>query len=276
MSGRAHGREGEPVPAPEKLPGPVVDTHCHLDLMGGDVAAELALARSVGVADIVTVGIDLETSRWQAQIAAEYPRVYATAAIHPNAAAGGEAHDEALRGIEDLAALPQVRAVGETGLDYFRTVESSGHRAQQESLRAHIAIAKRTGKALVVHNRDAHADTLRILAEEGAPERVVIHAFSGDAEFARACVRVGYACSFAGNVTFKNADNLRAAAAVVPPDLLLVETDAPFLTPMPFRGRPNGPHLVPLTVRALAQVRGEQVETTCAGITATAGRIFQL
>ncbi|MGF7237135.1 MAG: TatD family hydrolase, partial [Frankia sp.] len=164
-------------------------------------------------------------------------------------------------------------AVGETGLDYFRT-PPEGRGAQQESFRRHIAIAKQTGRTLVIHDREAHDDVLAILAAEGAPERVVFHAFSGGADLARRCADAGYVMSFAGNVTFKNADNLREAAAIAPADLLLVETDAPFLTPMPYRGRPNGPYLVPLTVRALAQARGEDVAATATAIAATAERMF--
>jgi TatD DNase family protein len=271
---REHHREGGPVPPPEPLSVPVADAHCHLDLMDGEVADNLATARSVGVANVVSIGIDLETSRWQAAIAAARPNVYAAVAIHPNEAGTGAADDETLREIAALAALPQVCAVGETGLDYFRTETADGHAAQEVSFRAHIAIAKAAGKALVIHDREAHGDVLRVLADEGAPERTVIHAFSGDADFARACARAGYYCSFAGNVSFKNAAALRDAAAVVPDDLLLVETDAPFLTPMPFRGRPNGPHLIPLTMRVLAAARGADLDATCAAVGTNAARVF--
>jgi TatD DNase family protein len=271
---RGHIREGGPVPPPEPLAVPVADAHCHLDLMEGEVAANLELARSVGVANVVSIGVDLETSRWQARVAAEHAHVYAAVAIHPNEAAGGAASDEVLREIERLAALPQVVAVGETGLDYFRTEGADGQARQEASFRAHIAIAKAAGTALVIHDRDAHRDVLRVLAEEGAPDRTVIHAFSGDAEFARACVTAGYYCSFAGNVSFKNAGSLREAAAAIPDELLLVETDAPFLTPMPFRGRPNGPHLVPLTMRVLAAARDADLDATCAAVAANAARAF--
>ncbi len=169
--------------------------------------------------------------------------MWAAVALHPNEAprlsaeGGEEALDEALTGIEELAALPQVLAVGETGLDYFRT-GPEGVAAQQRSFRAHIGLAKRLDKALVIHDREAHADVLRLLEEEGAPERTVFHCFSGDAEMARLCAARGWYMSFAGNITFKNAQPLRDALAVVPPELLLVETDAPFLTPAPYRGRP--------------------------------------
>ena len=273
---RGAGRHGAPPRAPEPLPVEVLDSHCHLDLMGVPVEQSLAEAKAVGVPTVVQVGVDLASSRWSADVAARHDDVWASVAIHPNEAARGGAPDEALREIEALAALAQVRAVGETGLDHYRTETAEGRRQQEESFRAHIAIAKRTGKALVIHDRDAHDDVLRVLAEEGAPDRVVFHCFSGDAEMARTCAERGYVMSFAGPVTFKPNDGLRAAAAVAPPDLLLVETDAPFLTPVPHRGRPNAPYLVPLTVRALAQVRSVPVDQLGDRIRATGQRVFGL
>jgi TatD DNase family protein len=167
-----------------------------------------------------------------------------------------------------------VRAVGETGLDRYRTTSPEGHRLQEESFRAHIAIAKRTGTALVIHDRDAHDDVVRVLLEEGAPEHVVFHCFSGGPELARTCADHGWTMSFAGPVSFRANDGLREAARLAPGDLLLVETDAPFLTPMPYRGRPNAPYLVPLTVRALAQARGEDVDALCSAVAATGRRVF--
>ena len=188
--------------------------------------------------------------------------------------AGGDAAlDDALAEIDRLAALDQVRAVGETGLDYFRT-GPEGMAAQERSFRAHIEIAKRHGKALVIHDREAHADVLRILAEEGAPERTVFHCYSGDAEMAQVCAAAGYFMSFAGNVTFKNAQPLRDALAVAPLELVLVETDAPFLTPAPYRGRPNAPYLIPITVRAMAAVRGVDEDTLAAAISANTANAF--
>ena len=266
-----------PEPHAEPLPAGVVvaDSHCHLDIIGGDVAQTLAAARSVGVTRVVTIGVDLPSSRWAAATAAAHHGVVAAVAVHPNEA-GSLAHpvtDEDLRELEALARLLQVRAVGETGLDHFRT-EAAGWRAQEDSFRAHIAIAKATGTALVIHDRDAHDDVLRVLAEEGAPERTVFHCFSGDAEMARLCAERGYVLSFAGNSTFKNAGGLREAAAAVPAESLLVETDAPFLTPVPHRGAPNAPALIPLTLRALAAVRGEAVEDLAAAIDATTTRVF--
>jgi TatD DNase family protein len=263
-------RAGEPPPLPEPLRTPVADAHCHLDLMGAALDDALVATAAAGVPNVVTIGVDVESSRLAASQAEEHPQVLAAAAIHPNSA--NDATDEALRAIESLAALPRVRAVGETGLDYYR--DTAGRAAQQASFRAHIAIAKSTGTALVIHDREAHDDVLRLLAEEGAPERTVFHCFSGDAAMARECAAKGYYLSFAGNVTFKNAAGLREAASAVPSDLLLVETDAPFLTPMPYRGRPNAPYLIPLTVRALCAVRGEEEDDLCAALAANADRVF--
>jgi TatD DNase family protein len=262
------------VPLPPPLAVAVSDSHCHLDLMDVGVAEALAQARAVGVSTVVSVGVDLPTSRWQAEVAAREPDVWAAVAIHPNEAGAGAAGDEVLREIESLAGLPHVRAVGETGLDHFRTETAAGHALQELSFRAHLQIAKATGKALMIHDRDAHEDVLRVLAEEGAPEVVVFHAFSGGDTLARRCADAGYHCSFAGNSTFKNAADLRAAAAVLPAELLLVETDAPFLTPVPFRGRPNGPHLIPLTMRVLAETRGADLDELCAQVRTNAERVF--
>ncbi|MGB8649398.1 MAG: TatD family hydrolase [Mycobacteriales bacterium] len=266
-------REGEAPPAPEPLAVHVADSHCHLDIMGGDVAGQLAAARAVGIDTVVQIGIDVPSSRLSAELAELHDDVWAAVALHPNEAGRGAATDAALAQIAALAALPQVKAVGETGLDHFRT-GPDGHRLQEESFRAHIQIAKDTGKALVIHDRDAHDDVLRVLEDEGAPATVVFHCYSGDEAMARLCADCGYYLSFAGPVTFKPNDDLRAAAAVCPADRLLVETDAPFLTPMPFRGRPNAPYLVPLTVRALAAVRGQDVDELCHAIAANGRRAF--
>jgi len=268
-------REGEAPPAPEPLRVAVADSHCHLDIMGGDVAEQLALAASVGIDTVVQVGVDLESSRLSAQVAAEFDDIWATVALHPNEAGRGAATPEALDEIRRLAQLPQVRGVGETGLDHFRTAPE-GQGLQEESFRAHVAIAKETGKALVIHDRDAHEDVLRVLAEEGAPDATVFHCYSGDAAMARVCADAGYYLSFAGPVTFKPNDELRAAAAVCPQDRLLVETDAPFLTPMPFRGRPNAPYLIPLTMRALAAARGDDLDVLCGAVAANTRRAFSL
>jgi TatD DNase family protein len=265
------GRDGEAPPPPEPLTTAAIDAHCHLDLMDVSVADTVAAAHAVGIARLVTIGIDVPSSQWQVETARAHDDVYASVAIHPNEA--HTADDEAWAAIAALACEPVVVGVGETGLDHFRTA-SDGWAKQEESFRRHIAIAKDAAKALVIHDRDAHDDVLRVLESEGPPEHVVFHCFSGDRDFARRCVDRGYVLSFAGNITFKNAQDLRDAAAVTPLEQMLVETDAPFLTPMPYRGRPNAPYLVPLTVRALAEVTGTDPDLVAAGVSATAQRVF--
>jgi len=241
------------------------------------VDAEIEAAVAVGVPRLVQVGVDVDSSRWSAELAARHPAVLAAVALHPNeagaGAADGQALDSALAEIDRLAALPRVRAVGETGLDRFRT-GPDGWAAQEASFRAHIRIAEEHGVALVIHDRDAHDEILRVLEDEGAPEHTVFHCFSGDASFARACVERGWVLSFAGTLTFANAGYLREAAALAPVGQLLVETDSPFLTPVPYRGRPNASRLVPHTVRALAEVTGVELEELCAHLTANAERVF--
>ncbi|WNO74071.1 TatD family hydrolase [Streptomyces sp. AM8-1-1] len=294
--------KSDPPPLPDPLRVPVADSHTHLDMQEGTVEEALARAAAVGVTAVVQVGCDIKGSRWAAQTAADHDAVHAAVALHPNEAprivlgehggtsqppgAGGgwsrqgaregggdSALDEALAEIDALAALPQVRAVGETGLDYYRT-GPDGIAAQERSFRAHIEIAKRHDKALVIHDREAHADVLRILAEEGAPARTVFHCYSGDAEMAEICAAAGYYMSFAGNVTFKNAQPLRDALAVAPRELVLVETDAPFLTPVPYRGRPNAPYLIPVTLRAMAAVKGLDEDTLAAAVSANTAEAF--
>jgi len=275
---RAARRAGEFPPPPEPLAVPVFDSHTHLDITVQETGTTsvdglIAQAAKVGVDRIVQVGVDVPSSRWSADLAARDDRVLATVALHPNDAPLLSDLDGALREIEAMAGQPRVRGVGETGLDMFRT-GADGRKAQEESFRGHIEIAKRHGKALVIHDRDAHADILRVLDETGAPDAVVMHCFSGDGEFAAECVRRGFVLSFAGTVTFKSAAPLRVAAGVTPPEQMLVETDAPFLTPMPYRGRPNAPYLIPLTVRALAAATGAGVDALCAAISATGERVF--
>jgi TatD DNase family protein len=286
-SSRAN-RRGEPPPSPEPLPAPVLDSHTHLDIVLGErpadgehgewaddaaVDAEIAAAAAVGIPRLVQVGVDVASSRWSAELAARHPSVLAAVAIHPNEAGDGRAGDAALAEIDRLAALPRVRAVGETGLDRFRT-GPEGWAAQEASFRAHIRIAQEHDVALVIHDRDAHDEILRVLEDEGAPEHTVFHCFSGDAQFAKACVERGYVLSFAGTLTFGNAGYLREAAALTPADQLLVETDSPFLTPMPHRGRPNSSRLVPHTVRALAEVTGIELAELCDRLTGNAERVF--
>ncbi|GIE79420.1 AraC family transcriptional regulator [Actinoplanes philippinensis] len=275
-------RAGEFPPAPEPLAVPVFDSHTHLDLTvqeagvtgeGDPIDALIDAAAKSGIDRLMQVGVDVDSSRWGADLADRRGQVLAAVALHPNEAPRLSDLDEALRQIEALAARPRVRGVGETGLDTFRTGEE-GRAAQEESFRAHIAIAKRHGKALIIHDRDAHADVLRVLDSEGAPDKVVLHCFSGDAEFAAECVRRGYYLSFAGTVTFASAANLRAAAAITPSSQMMVETDAPYLTPTPYRGRPNASYLIPITMRALADASGADLDTLCATVSANGDEVF--
>ena len=273
-----------PPAQPVPLPRPALDSHTHLDMIELPVPEVLAAARAAGIARVVTVGTTLESSRWSASRAEEYDEVYAAVAIHPNdtvaatalpsAPGSGPAltADEVLAGIEALASRPRVRAVGETGLDYYR--DHAAPDVQRWWFREHIKIAKRTGKALMIHDREAHEDVLRILEADGPPPRVVFHCFSGDVAMAKRCAEAGYVMSFAGNVTFSNAQPLRDAAAAAPPDLILIETDAPFLTPVPNRGKPNEPALAADTLRRVAEVKGMDVADLCDAVTATAARIF--
>ena len=281
MSRQSH-RQGEFPPAPQPLRVPVLDSHTHLDMVlaeasggggPGTVAAAVATARAAGVDRLVQVGVDVPSSRWGVAVAHEHPAVVATVAIHPNEAPRLSDVDAALAEIDALATDPRVRGVGETGLDTYRT-GPEGKPAQETAFAAHIAIAKRYGRTLVIHDRDAHTDILRVLDETGAPGAVVMHCFSGDVDFAAECVRRGFVLSFAGTVSFKSATALRVAAAATPLEHLLVETDAPFLTPMPYRGRPNAPYLIPLTVRALAAATGTAEDVLCAAISATGERVF--
>lgn len=265
--------------AVQPLALPVFDAHTHLDAMAhragraaddAFVASVMADARAVGVTAAVTVGDTVASSEWCVAAAHAHPDVYAAVAVHPTEVDG--LTDADYTRLEALARDVRVVAVGETGLDYYwdRTDPAD----QQEHFRRHITLAKQVGKALMIHDRDAHADVLRILREEGAPDRVVFHAFSGDAEMARECVAAGYVLSFPGVVTFRNAPALREAAAVVPLDHLLVETDAPFLTPHPYRGRPNAPRLLPLTVRGLAAATGNAVDDLCAAVAENGRRMY--
>jgi len=270
-----------PPPAPDPLPIPVVDNHCHLDISRDDsdlpdIQAVIDAATAVGVPRMVQIGCDLPGGRFTVEIIDRYAALLGGVALHPNEAPHlhelGEL-DSAKAEIELLASHPRVRVIGETGLDYFRT-GPAGIAAQQDSFRWHIDLAKRTGKVLQIHDRDAHEDVLRILAEEGAPDTTVLHCFSGDMAMARECVERGYLLSFAGTVTFKNARDLRNALSVIPLDNLLVETDAPYLTPAPHRGATNAPYLVPLTVRAMAGVLNVDVPSLCTALAASSDRVY--
>jgi TatD DNase family protein len=281
-------------PLPEALRVPVYDDHTHIDpfsaqgWFGGDEEAEgdqhraldwreqLDRASVAGVRGVVQVGTDVESSRWSAEHAAIDPRMLAAVAIHPNDAAVLEAEgtlDDALAVIDGLAGQPRVRAIGETGLDFYRTGED-GRAAQFRSFEAHIDIAKRHGSAMQIHDRDAHVEVVDTLLRVGAPDRTVFHCFSGDAGLARLAGHHGWYLSFAGTVTFKNAEALRAALLVAPRDRILVETDAPWLAPTPVRGRPNAPYLVPHTLRFMAEVLQTDVGILAAQIASNTEAVY--
>ena len=272
---------------PEPLPAAVVDSHCHLDIgatgrdgePGLDVGTALAAAEATGIAAVVQVGVDVASSVEAVRLAHNWAQVVAAVALHPNEAPrihaeqGPEALQQAWRRIADLARDEAVVAVGETVMDFFRT-DASGRAAQEESFRVHIRLAKELDKTLVVHDRDAHSDILRILDDEGAPRRVVMHCFSGDAGFAQEVVARGWFCSFAGVVTFKNAGALREALTAVPRERLLVETDAPFLAPVPHRGHPNASYLIPLTMRFMAEHLQADLTALCETVRANTFEAF--
>lgn len=295
------GRDLAYPPLPEALVVPVYDNHTHLEIVptrtaspslraaeeparGGpdgtdplDYREHLDRASSVGVRGVVQVGTDVETSRWSAEMAAVEPRMLAAVALHPNDAPDyaerGELGD-ALAVIAELATRPRVRAIGETGLDFFRTGEGPRRDAQFASFEAHIEIAKQNDLALQIHDRDAHAAVVATLKRVGAPERTVFHCFSGDVELANICAANGWYMSFAGNVTFTNAPGLRDALRAAPRDRILVESDAPFLTPTPFRGRPNAPYLVPLTLRSMAETIGTDPATLAAQVNSNTELVY--
>jgi TatD DNase family protein len=268
------------APIPEALPIPVADAHAHLEIVTNNapdsesVQAILDQAKSVGVDRVVQVGYSAEQSQWCAALADLYPgRVLAAVALHPNEAPVVENLQADLAIIEKLAQQPRVRAIGETGLDYFRTPPEL-RSVQQDSFKWHIELAKKTNKALVIHDRDSHDDVLSILLEVGAPERTVFHCFSGDVEMAKKCIDRGYVLSFAGTMTFKNAPELREAVKLVPHSQLLVETDSPFLAPSPHRGMQNTPAMIPTIVRAMAQERNEDLAELCSALSINTERVF--
>lgn len=259
-------------PAPERLRTPVYDNHTHLEIADGEnplpPEVSLDMAVSVGIAGVVQVGTDLETSQWSADLADRDARVLAAVAIHPNEAPRLDDRgllDDHIDGIAALATRDRVRAIGETGLDFFRTDED-GREPQLRSFEAHIDIAKQHGLALQIHDRDAHGAVIETLRRVGAPERTVLHCFSGDAEFARICADNGWFLSFAGTVTFGNAKGIREALTIAPRDRILIETDAPFLTPTPFRGRPNASYMIPYTLRFMAEHLDVDVDELAADI----------
>lgn len=263
-------------PLPEPLSAPAVDAHTHLDAIGATtpegVRAAADRAERAGVGRLVTVADDIESARWTVRAAEWDERVVAAVALHPTRTEKFDAQDRAV--LTELVEHPRVVAVGETGLDYYWDYASPG--AQQEAFRWHIDLAKRCGKPLMIHDREAHEDILRVLDEEGAPETVVFHCFSGDADVARRCLDAGYVLSFAGTATFRNAKGVRAAAKIAPAEQMLVETDAPFLAPHPYRGRPNEPYCVNYTLRDLAELRGQPLEELTVATTRTAERTFSL
>ena len=268
------------APLPEPLPTPTVDSHAHLEIVTNtaadskEVGEVLDQAASVGVNRVVQVGYSAEQSRWCVAAAQHWKTsVLATVALHPNEAPVVADLEHDLKIIEELAAHPRVRGIGETGLDYFRTPPQLRPK-QQESFKWHIELAKKTKKALVIHDRDSHDDVLSILLEVGAPEKTIFHCFSGDVAMAKKCIERGYILSFAGTLTFKNAPQLREAVALVPRDQLLVETDSPFLSPMPHRGALNTPAHIATIVRAMAYERATDVGEMASVLSLNAEHIF--
>jgi len=291
-------------PLGEPLPGPVADGHAHFDLARSgaeplDVGTVLDAAAAVNVTRAIQIGCDLDSAAWTVGAVDRYPRLLGGVALHPTQASriwsgaprdardrdpgaadgrprarGLPALEAALAELERLAGHPRIRVIGETGLDHHWVTDEAGRAAQETSFRLHIDLAKQTGSVLQIHDRDAHGDVLRILGDQGAPERTVFHCFSGDAQMAGVCVDNGWYLSFAGNITFKNAHGLREALAVVPPELLLVETDAPYLAPVPHRGRTNASYLVPHTVRTMARVLDLDLEQVCVDLDAAFENLY--
>lgn len=280
------GLENRPAHYPD-LPQPLevgtYDNHTHLEIADGDqpmtVAEHLERMRQVNMLGAVQVGVTLESSIWSAEAAKSEPMLLAAVALHPNEAPLYKTRqelDDAIAQIAELAKLPRVRAIGETGLDFFRTQGEAELEAQAYSFEQHIAIAKENNIALMIHDREAHGEVVETLKRVGAPERTVFHCYSGDLELAEICQQNGWYLSFAGNVTFKKNQHLRDSLLAVSPELLLVETDAPFLTPEPMRGRPNAPYLVPHTLRFLAQLLGWDESRTATQINLNTERVYGL
>ena len=280
--GVTESKKREYPPLPEKLTTTTVDAHCHLDIEDEDifmsVEDSLAKAKAVGITGIVQVGVDVPSSKWAIKTAQEFSQIHATVALHPNDAPvialekGESALDEAIAEIAELAKEDVVKAIGETGVDFYRTSEE-GREFQEKSFRAHIQIANKLNKPVMVHDRDAHLDALRILDDEKA-QQVIFHCYSGDKEFAQELVKRGWYLSFAGTCTFKNAQNLREALQVTPLENVLVETDAPFLTPMPYRGYPNSSYMIPLTLATMAQEMNVDINTVADATRTNAEKLF--
>jgi TatD DNase family protein len=270
-------------PLPEPLEVATYDNHTHFDIAYGDEALstqqQLDKAESVGIKGVVQVGVTLETSKWSAQLASEEARVLAAVALHPNEAPEYKtlnALNDAIAEIAQLATQPRVRAIGETGLDFFRTEGEDSLKLQQHSFEEHIRIAKENDIALMIHDREAHDEVVKTLKRVGAPDKVVFHCYSGDTDLAEICIENGWYMSFAGNITIKRNEHLRNSLAMAPKELILVETDAPFLTPEPFRGRPNASYLVPITVRKMAEVRLTDVNELAAQLAANTETVYGL
>ena len=268
-------------PLPEPLEVATYDNHTHFDIAYGDEALstqqQLDKAESVGIKGVVQVGVTLETSKWSAKLASEESRVLAAVALHPNEAPeyGNLAKlNDAIAEIAELATQPRVRAIGETGLDFFRTEGEDSLKLQQHSFEEHIRIAKENDIALMIHDREAHDEVVKTLKRVGAPDKVVFHCYSGDTDLAEICIENGWYMSFAGNITIKRNEHLRNSLAMAPKELILVETDAPFLTPEPFRGRPNASYLVPITVRKMAEVRLTDVNELAAQLAANTETVY--
>jgi TatD DNase family protein len=280
--GVTESKKREYPPLPEKLTTTTVDAHCHLDIEDEDifmsVEDSLAKAKAVGITGIVQVGVDVPSSKWAIKTAQEFSQIHATVALHPNEAPvialekGESALDEAIAEIAELAKEEVVKAIGETGVDFYRTSEE-GRDFQEKSFRAHIQIANKLNKPVMVHDRDAHLDALRILDDEKA-QQVIFHCYSGDKEFAQELVKRGWYLSFAGTCTFKNAQNLREALQVTPLENVLVETDAPFLTPMPYRGYPNSSYMIPLTLATMANEMNVDINTVADATRTNAEKLF--
>lgn len=259
-------------PLPEPLEVEIYDNHTHLEFQFVDELQPLAIsdhldkANQVGIKAVVQVGVTLESSKWSAGLAESEPRVLAAVAIHPNEAPlYGDINslNDAIGEIADLAKMPRVRAIGETGLDFFRTEGDDSIALQQHSFEEHIRIAKENNIALMIHDRDAHDEVVQTLKRVGAPDRVVFHCYSGDVDLAEICAENGWFMSFAGNITIKRNQHLRDSLKLAPKELILIETDAPFLAPEPFRGRPNTSYLVPITARFMADVREVELNELC-------------
>lgn len=269
--------------APEPLEVAIYDNHSHLDFVFDEELGampwneNLDIAQSVGIRGVVQVGVTLESSKWSAELATKDVRVLAAVALHPNEAPlyeNLENLNAAIQEIEALATQPRVRAIGETGLDFFRTEGENSIALQQHSFEEHIRIAKENDIALMIHDRDAHDDVVATLKRVGAPEKVVFHCYSGDTDLAQICADNGWYMSFAGNITIKRNQHLRDSLAMAPKELILIETDAPFLAPEPFRGRPNAPYLVPVTARFMAEVRGEDLNELCAQLASNTESVY--